>query len=222
MRILITRPLEDAEATAQILRARGHEPVLAPLLDIVHREGVGLPAHADAILATSANGIRALARNTPRRDLRVFAVGAQTAEAARKHGFADVSSADGDARDLARLVIASRLAKGAVLVHATGAQPRGDLAEALQREGFSVRTITLYDAFAAKQIAADLATLDAALFYSPRSAAIFAQLARPQACGKLFACCISAATADALGPLRLREVRVAARPNQENLLALLR
>ena len=32
-----------------------------------------------AILATSANGVRALARRTPRRDLPLFAVGPQTA-----------------------------------------------------------------------------------------------------------------------------------------------
>jgi uroporphyrinogen-III synthase len=220
MRVLITRPIEDANATAEILRARGHEPVIAPLLEIRYREGVSIPADAQAVLATSANGVRALAKNTPRRDLRVFAVGAQSAQAARLAGFTDVSSADGDANDLAKLVIASTFPKGAMLLHAAGAETRGDLAGALQREGYRVRTVALYDAMPAAEIAADLAAIDAALFYSPRSAAIFAKLAG--ACDKILACCISAATADALKPLHLHDVRVADRPNQDSLLALLR
>jgi uroporphyrinogen-III synthase len=220
MRVLITRPIEDARATAEILRARGHEPVIAPLLEINYREGVNIPSDAQAILATSANGVRALARNTPRRDLRVFAVGAQTAEAARMAGFVEVSSADGDANDLAQLIVSSNFPRSAMLIHAAGAQTRGDIAGVLQREGLCLQTLTLYDAIAASDIPVDLATVDAVLFYSPRSAAVFATMARM--CDKIVACCISAAAADALNPLQFRDVRVADRPNQESLLALLR
>ncbi len=221
MRVLITRPLEDAEATAEILRAQGHEPVIAPLLEIRYREGVRLPFEPQAVMATSANGVRALARNMPRRDLRIFAVGTQTAEAARRAGFIDVSSADGDVTDLANLVIASADPKSGMLLHASGAQTRGDLAAVLQREGFSVRTLALYDAIAVEEFACDLSALEAALFYSPRSAAIFATLAQGAHCDKILACCIGAAAADALAPLQFREIRVAGRPNQDSLLALL-
>lgn len=222
MRVLITRPIEDANATAEILRARGHVPVIAPLLEIRYRAGIDIPSDARAILATSANGVRALAKATSRRDLSVFAVGIQTAEAASLAGFADVSSADGDANDLARLIVASNFPKSQMLIHAAGAETRGDIAGALRCEGFSVQTVTLYDAIAAAEIPVDLGTLDAALFYSPRGAGIFAKLAHGAASDKILACCISAATADALKSLQFREVRVATRPNQENLLALLR
>lgn len=222
MRVLITRPKEDAEATAEILRARGHEPVIAPLLELRYRKNVSLPFETQAILATSANGIRALAKNTARRDLRVFAVGEQTAESARRAGFADVANADGDASDLAKLVMTSGWPKDAMLLHAAGAQTRGDLVGALQREGYRVRSATLYDAIASPELLFDIASIDAAFFYSPRSAGIFAQCAREAVCDRILACCISAATAEALKPLRLREVRVAVRPNQESLLALLR
>ena len=222
MRVLVTRPMEDAKATAEILRARGHAPVIAPLLEIRYREGISLPFDdAAAILATSANGIRALARNTPRRDLHVFAVGARTAEVATQAGFTDVASADGDAADLAGLVIASGWPKDAALLHAAGAETRGDLMATLQREGYRVRSIALYDAFAAKEISCDLASIDAALFYSPRSAAVFARLAERAPCERILACCISAATAAALSPLVFREVRIAGRPDQESLLSLL-
>jgi uroporphyrinogen-III synthase len=222
MRVLITRPLEDAKATAEILRARGHEPVVAPLLEIRYRDGVSIPPECETILATSTNGIRALARNTPRRNMRVFAVGAQSAQAAKQAGFADVSSADGDANDLADLVMRAA-SRDSVLLHAAGSETRGDFAARLMREGFSVRTVTLYDAVAATTLPGPIraGTIDAALFYSPRSANIFAALAGDLDAGEVAACCISAATAQALASLVFREIRMAARPNQDALLALL-
>ncbi len=71
----MTRPLEDGEEIAEKLRAMGHDPLLAPLLATHFADGPA-PDFTDvqAILATSANGIRALARRTARRDLTIFAV----------------------------------------------------------------------------------------------------------------------------------------------------
>jgi uroporphyrinogen-III synthase len=65
--------------------------------------------------------------------------------------------------------------------------------------------------------------LDAALFYSPRSAAVFRACVRAEGLPVegLFAACISPAAVAALAPLILREVRAATRPNQAALLALL-
>ena len=62
---MITRPLEDATSLAERLRGLGHEGVLEPLLEIRFKDGVTVDlAGVAAILATSANGIRALARRT--------------------------------------------------------------------------------------------------------------------------------------------------------------
>ena len=55
-----------------------------------------------ALAFTSVNGVAAFAALTPRRDRPVFAVGDATAQAAHDAGFADVLSASGDLRDLAR------------------------------------------------------------------------------------------------------------------------
>jgi uroporphyrinogen-III synthase len=222
MRVLVTRPIEDAEATAALLRARGHEPVIAPLLDIRYREGEAVSLDGvQAILATSANGVRALSRCTSRREVKILTVGAQTAEAARAADFLDVRNADGDASDLIQLVIDTLDQNAGALLHAAGSETRGDVAGTLRRAGFSVHVVALYDAIAAKALTADLSRIDTALFYSPRSAAIFAELARGVNCSRIRACCISAATADALKPLRFREIRMADRPNQDRLLALL-
>ena len=83
----------------------GHDAIIAPLLEIRfhNRPPVSLDG-VQAILATSANGVRALARRTSDRSLLVFCVGPQTAEAAKALGFAHVKNADGDAKALAAAV----------------------------------------------------------------------------------------------------------------------
>jgi uroporphyrinogen-III synthase len=170
-----------------------------------------------------------LSKNSPHRDVCVFAVGTQTAEAAHHAGFRDVQSANGDAADLAKAVAHWTTPQGGTLLHAAGAQTKGDLAAALTREGFVVRTVTLYDAVAATKFAPETekvlanGAIDVALFYSPRTAAIFAALAQQFQirCDGIAAFCISRAAADALNDLTFQQVRVAARPNQEALLALL-
>ncbi|MDP6883999.1 MAG: uroporphyrinogen-III synthase [Rhodospirillales bacterium] len=84
MRLLVTRPRDDAEALAGPLAALGIEILIEPLLGIRYRDGPPPDlAGVQAILATSANGVRALVRRCDDRDVAVFAVGDATARAAR-------------------------------------------------------------------------------------------------------------------------------------------
>jgi uroporphyrinogen-III synthase len=230
MRVLVTRPREDAQATAAKLTALGHDAILAPLLEIRFRDGPAISLDGvQAILATSANGVRAIARRTPRRDVALFAVGRQTAQVARRAGFSAVQSADGDGAALARA--AARWAKrdGGALLHAAGAETKGDLAAALTKDGFDLHTEVLYDAVAVDalpEIAADALrarTLDAALFFSPRSAHVFSDLVRKAGltCDAALAIAISPAAAKALEGLAFKEIRVAQSPDQDALLTLL-
>ena len=97
MRILVTRPAEEGERFAKLLRARGHEPILSRAIDIQFEDGPGLSLEgAQAILVTSANGVRALVRRTKKRNVPLFVVGPQTAEAAHMAGFVSVRDAKGD------------------------------------------------------------------------------------------------------------------------------
>ncbi|HTW35526.1 MAG TPA: uroporphyrinogen-III synthase [Rhizomicrobium sp.] len=232
MRVLVTRPRDDAEETAAKLAARGHQAVIAPLLDIRIRAGGDIALDGvQAVLVTSANGIRALATRTRRRDVKVLAVGAQSANTARELGFADVDDAGGDAQALAALAIANLDAKRGALFHASGAETRGNLAETLSARGFSIRNEMLYDAVAANALPPDAqnalaqGTLDAALFFSPRTARIFSDLVTKakliDACRVLRAWCISEAAASELRAIPFRELGVAAEPNQDALLGLL-
>jgi uroporphyrinogen-III synthase len=223
MRVLVTRPVEDAHETAVLLKARGHDPLVAPLLSVRYHDS--RPLHLDGVqglLATSANGVRAFARATSRRDFAVFAVGSQTSEAARAAGFRDIHDADGNAEDLARVVRAAADPKSGTLIHAAGAEAEGRLAAALSDAGYDVRSEILYDVPAVTALPDAVReawrTLDAVLLFSARSAQAFADCAAGLACDGLIACCISAAAAKPLAPLTVREIRIAARPNQGALL----
>ncbi|MBU6297108.1 MAG: uroporphyrinogen-III synthase [Alphaproteobacteria bacterium] len=230
MRVLLTRPKEDAEVFAERLRERGHAAVSAPLLTVRFHDGPALAlGGVQAILATSANGVRALARRTDRRDLPVFAVGPQTAQEARKAGFARVECANGDVAALSKAVPRWAHTDTGALLHATDAEGARRLAVLLTAKGYAVNAMVLYDVAAATALPQDVVralregSLDAAVFFSPRGARIFrecilsADLAR--ACAGLVAVCISQAVAEALSPLSFKEIRVAGRPNQDALLA---
>ena len=226
MRILITRPLEDGQEIATRLAERGHQAVLAPLLTPRFDDGPELElGDVEAVLATSANGIRALVRRTPRRDLSIFAVGPQTTEEAQRSGFTEVRNADGDAKALAEAATRWAAKKG-TLLHVCGEDAPGTLAENLSLRGFKVRRSSLYGIEPATRLPEEARkalaekTLDAAMFFSPRSARIFGVLADGLPTETLTAMCISPATAQALTALSFAQVAVAARPNQAAMLAL--
>lgn len=231
MRILVTRPLEDGAQIARLLSARGHQALLAPLLEPRFPEGPlleemgGTLDNVQAILATSANGIRALRRRTALRDLPIYAVGPQTADEARQAGFSDVRSADGDAKALAE---ATRgwAPPGATLMHVCAEDAPGTLRDQLGASGFTVRRCALYTIEPATHLPQDAqaalqgGALDAAMFFSPRTARIFVTLTESLPTDGLIALCISPATAQALTPHRFADIRVAARPNQAAILAI--
>ena len=230
MRIWVTRTAPDAEATAERLRALGHAPLVAPVLEV---RPIGGPAPdlegVGALAFTSRNGVNAFAAISAARDLPVFVVGEATARAARGSGFARVQSADGDVAALAELIARGRDGFSGVLLHLGAQAPAEDLPAALKPHGVAARAHPVYrtDPVAAPvAIAAALAArpveLDAVLVHSPRAAACLADIADLQRAAQLIdAYCISAAAAAPLKPLNLRSVAVAPHPDETALLNLL-
>jgi uroporphyrinogen-III synthase len=179
-KIWITRAQPGADATAERVRAMGHEALLAPLLTVKTLDDVEIDLSGVAALAfTSANGVRAFADRSGDRTLKVFAVGAATAAAARAAGFRSVLSADGDVEALADGIGARRgELKGAVL-HPGAAEPAGDLAGALEKHGVEARRLVLYETGPASLSTAQAQSLvkaDVALLHSPRAAQVLAKL----------------------------------------------
>ncbi len=231
MRVLVTRPLEDANTTAAQLSARGHSALISPLLSVVEFAGPPVDlSGVQAILATSANGVRALARRNIDRNLPVFAVGPQTAKEARDAGFSLVRDANGDLNALAESITLWTSPDKGTLLHASGVDGAGKLATLLEGRGFTVRTETLYAVSAAPLTAEARKALserlvDAVMLYSPRSARLFQDVVKDDGLEAgldfITAVCISAATAQMVMPLSFKEIRIAESPNQDAMLACL-
>jgi uroporphyrinogen-III synthase len=229
VRVLVTRPIEDAEETAARLHSRGHVAVIAPLLEVRFRDGPEIFFDGiQAIVATSANGIRALLRRTQKRDVRLFAVGPQTAAVAQAAGFVNVQNSQGDSIALADAISTwADRGKGALL-HVAGNEATSKLAARLSEHGFILRRDVLYDVVPVAALPAEAVNalrnreLDAVLLFSPLSAQTFAQcveFAGLQAASReMVAVCISQAAADQVAPDLFGETRIALRPSESEMI----
>jgi len=177
MRVVVTRPQADSERTAAALRARGHDVLVAPLLQIE-------PVAADfaggwgGIIITSANAPSAIAGHSARDKLvklPLYAVGQRSADAARQAGFSNVISAGGDVRDLVRLIVARRADAAAPLLYLAGEDRAADLIAELVAHGIAAEMAIVYRAAAAPfppalTAALKVGAVDAVLHFSKRSA----------------------------------------------------
>lgn len=233
MRVLITRSQPAAARTAIALRARGHEPIIAPLFHIEMIAQADLSAGPwAAFLITSVNALWALANQTHRDEVRsvpVFTVGERTAQAIRGHGFTAVISADGNVTDLANLV-AARLKPPAQLLYLTAEMRAGDLAGTLRALGFVVDIVVAYRAVVADTLPAEAAAAltggtDGVLHFSRRSAETYVNAARST--GLLMSAlnpvhfCLSAQVAEPLIEAGAVDVRIATEPNEAAIIALI-
>jgi uroporphyrinogen-III synthase len=231
-RLLLTRPAEDSERMAEILRQAGHACASLPVFTIRNLPG-NLPdlAGITGLLFTSRNGVRAFAAATPRRDFAVFAVGEASAAAARDAGFTRVTAGGGDVDSLAATVATAAVPADCRLLHVAGETLTGDLCGLLQARGFTVSRCTLYAAEAIADMPADMAaalaagSFDAVMFFSPRTAAVFAELARKCGLSSHFrimrAFCLSERVAAAAAALPWQHVITSPVPTEAALLAAL-
>lgn len=177
MRIVVTRPQADAERTASVLRERGHEVLVAPLMR-VEPIAADLAGRWGAVVITSANAPAAIKDNPARAALlalKLFAVGERSAAAARAEGFTNVESAGGDVRDLTRLIGEQLRDKTLPLLYLAGEDRAADMIGELAVHGIKAEMRVVYRAVAAPFPDALIESLtaneiDAVLHYSRRSA----------------------------------------------------
>src|SRR4249920_204019 len=229
MRVVVTRPQADSERTAVALEALGHEVLVAPLMRI-EPVAVDLAGTWSAIVITSANALQAVPATADGvKPLPVFAVGDRSAEAARRAGFAEVSSANGDIKDLVRLVAARAVGAKAPLLYLAGEDRAGDLVAQLAAHGIDAEMKVVYrtvaEAFPPVLAAAlESGDVDAVLHFSRRSAELFVEGARASGVAgpaeDVRHLCLSAQVAEPLAGAS--RVTVAARPEEAALIALLR
>lgn len=206
--ILITRPIVDAQPLAEELKQLGYAAIIAPMISISSAPFGYNPADVQAVLITSANGVRALAAQHAPRDMLIICVGDMSAHVARDLGFTQVESAAdegyGDVEKLAEYVTQHVNAEDGALLHVAGSVQAGDLQEELEAAGYRITREVGYHAQAATAMDPLVAehlhagTLDGTMFFSPRTARIFCELAAGLPLDSCQAICLSDAVADAL------------------------
>ncbi len=237
MRLIVTRPVEDAAPLIEALERLGHDAIKAPLLDIRLDPVADIPALPyQAVLITSANGARALARHHALerlKDALAVAVGPASAEAARRAGFSRVAVADGDVVTLVAWVRRHLDPAAGPLLHASGDVTTGQLQPSLEASGFTVRRTVLYEAQALESLPEGcIAVLragraDGVLLFSPRTARIWTGLLDHHGLlavvrGLTHFCLssnVAAAVSEALGAETV--IRIAERPDEDSMLRLL-
>ncbi len=234
MRLLVTRPEADAITLRAHLVAQGHEVLIEPLITIrfddadpIELEGV------QALIATSRNGLRALAASPAFEAalmLPLFAVGPGTAATARALGFRHVVKGPGTGRQLVSFIVERADVNGGSLLHLAGDVLAFDFASELARLGLHVLRPVVYVSEPAGRLSGSTVArlgnghIEGVLLLSPRTAATYARLVMAhdliEAVRGLTYFCISDAAAAQLEPIAPVKVEVAAEPNLQEVLAL--
>lgn len=218
-RLLVLRPEPGATATAEAAAALGLDCVVAPLFTIAPVAWTPPnPAGFDALMLTSANAVRhAGAALQTYRALPAFAVGAATAEAARRAGLAVAHAGVGDAVALLEEMVGRGIGRP---LHLAGAEHR-----VATVAGIAPLSVIVYRSDAASELpSAARAALEegaVALLHSPRAAACLAALVDSAGLKRdtIEAAAISAAAGSALGT-GWRGIGIAAQPTDAALLAV--
>lgn len=234
MKLIITRPAEDGRRQAASFAALGHQTMLRPLMDVVFPRLTPLRLQGvQALIATSRNALRGLARNgtfDAAARLPTYCVGESTASLAREIGFSDVIQGKGAAKDLIPIITDATTPEAGALLYMTGQQLAFDLEKPLKARGFAVPRVIIYEAREADKstLAAFAETLRpgvGVILMSPRTAAICVsvikqfKLQREAAAATWY--CFSGAVARPLREFEGLTVAIACRPTEEDLMELI-
>jgi len=232
--ILITRPLEEAQRLADLLKAKGFYSLIQPALKVhflktLDSFSLQEAQSAQAFVFTSKNGIKALAQNFPVRSLKkAFTVGKETARLAKEMGFQEVYTAEKDIEALKELLIQALLPNAGKIWYITGSQRRGELEKVLLKRGYEVEMRIAYKTAPVLKMVKEVKSaleeqkIDFILFFSPQTAQNFVKLLKTEhlqeRTGLITAFCLSPIVADSIKEVSWKKIITAALPCQESLL----
>jgi uroporphyrinogen III methyltransferase/synthase len=245
-RVLVTRPLEQAQTLVDALRESGAQPVAIPTIRTVplpEDESLRVALERldayDALVFTSSNGVRCFAERARSRAIEldrlpmpVFCVGGATAEAARGAGLpeARIPEVPSDAQALLETLATALPPAGRRFLVPTAERAHDTLPRGLRAAGARVDVVAVYRTLPADLEADRLrgllvrGELDALTFTSPSAARAFvAVLDAPArvAAERSVIAAIGKLTAEELRRERLEPSVVAASPGARALVAAL-
>ncbi len=216
--LLLTRPAGQSARFAAAFEGRfgsGWTIVVSPLTRLVALDADLDLAGISTLIFTSETAVTVFSLKSQDRSLPCWCVGARTADAARRAGFADIRHGTGNAADLAReMVVAGVLGP---CLHPRGVHAAGDVKTLLYSAGIETNEAILYDQTACPltpQARSLLAARDPVLvpLFSPRAAALAAVEMRGRQC-PLWLAAFSPAVAEAAASMKADRVVTSVRPD---------
>lgn len=209
--------------------------MIAPMTEYVELDHhIGDIARYNGFIFTSSQGVNIFARSFTERYVPVFAVGDATALTAEAAGFQRIYSAQGDAAALQELVATEKEdLKLKNMLHVCGEDTAEDFGAALQDIGVYVDRVPVYKAKFTDRLGAEATQalknneITTVTLLSARTAENFVKLvqADPALSGcttGIEAICLSDRVAEAAKPLPWRVIRIAASPQLESVMDLIR
>ena len=229
-KIWITRPSEDSNYLFKTLTNKGYDAFVEPLLDITYNEVKIDTENCQAIVFTSANGVRAYVHNKGTTNLPVYAVGEATATEAKKAGFKSIHISQGDVVFLSETIKEHAKPKDGALYHGAGSVVAKDLSALLSAYKYSVKRQALYNAVPAVNISSTVCNylkqdlISGVILMSPRTADTFLRTVRTQKLDSylenVIVFSLSDAVANKLKSLNCKVV-VANDPTQSDIISLI-
>ena len=100
MKLLITRPIEDAVEMSKLLNSKKILPIISPMIKI-RKEAYNCTIKPDIIIFTSKNGVRNFDFSVDKNSkIKVLTLGEETRKLAREKGLENIKSVNGDTNSL--------------------------------------------------------------------------------------------------------------------------
>ena len=145
MHILLTRPLEDCSNLIVRFKELGHTVSHLPVIKIKKLEHNQLEFNDyTAFIFTSTNSIKNLNLENINKTIKCFCVGTSTEKFARKVGFQNVISSDGNVRALKELILQNHDKKDGKLLYISGEFISYNLDKDILKEGHDISRLINY------------------------------------------------------------------------------
>ena len=145
MHILLTRPFEDCKEMIIKFNLLGHDVSHLPVINI---EGLKYDninfSDFHGIIFTSSNAIRYLNIKNINKKINCFCVGSSTENKAKKNGFQNIFTAEGNVNNLKEIILQNFNSSEGKLLYVSGEIISNDLDQMLISEGYNVKRIINY------------------------------------------------------------------------------
>ena len=233
--LLITRPQEDASKLARLVKFKGFEPVVEPLLNPIYIEDLILmPPKVQVVIVTSKHALRAIELSNQLgmfQNVPFLCVGDKTTEHAQAMGLQTLSAELENVDRLIAWVKENIVPEVGPLMYLHGDVITKDLKAELGKTGFFVhdqKTYEMNEAQTFSQKTMDLIkrqVFHGIAFFSPRTGRIFVNISSNfgmhDYLSVVNALCLSQAIANEVKTIPWKSIRIAKSPKEEGFLELL-